>query len=677
MKKLDLHLHTVSTVSDQSFVFSMDCLIRYVETNVIDAIAITNHNLFDRKQYEQIRDALNIKVFPGIEVDIENGHLLVISDEDDLDDFSDRCNKVYSMNGSSNTSFITESTFVSIFPDLNKYLLIPHFDKRPILDLVRIPNVKEYISCGEVTSIKKFLSMRKTMDELVPVLFSDLRMAEGIVPDSVRQTYIDTDELTLPAVKYSLMDKAKVSISSVTGHALFEVLNNGLNISTGLTVILGKRSSGKTYTLDRINEQFKDPKYIRQFSLFASDDETEQKRFESLLLAKGSSVTEEFLLPFREVVNDVVNINLEHDNQDINAYLKALLQAASEAERQDAFARCKLFHETLFAEKDLSSLDSLIDAVDILLTNESYRDIIEQHLSRRSLLSLAISLRNRYIKEHQIVLKSRFVNDIVQSIQKELQIHSSNTPIPEVDFYQVMMNKERVNKFVSVTTLLKHNRTIEERELYSYRIVATTEPFSGAQDLQRFSKSHMAFKDAYSFYDDPYEFLQVLKQKEGIPESDYYKYFVNIRYEVLNQYGVKASGGERSEYNLLQNLVDAARCEILLLDEPESSFDNLFLKDGVNTLLKDLSQQIPVVIATHNNTIGASVHPDYLIYTQKELLPSGDVNYHLYAGYPSSSELTDLDGNKINRSDVMLDCLEAGRPAYLERRTSYEILDNK
>ena len=51
MKKLDLHLHTVSTVSDQSFVFSMDCLIRYVETNVIDAIAITNHNLFDRKQY--------------------------------------------------------------------------------------------------------------------------------------------------------------------------------------------------------------------------------------------------------------------------------------------------------------------------------------------------------------------------------------------------------------------------------------------------------------------------------------------------------------------------------------------------------------------------------------------------------------------------------------------------
>lgn len=676
MKKLDLHIHTVSTVKDHPFTFSMDCLRKYVERNDIDAIAITNHNLFDREQYEQIQSFIGIKVFPGIEVDVEDGHLLVISENNDIDDFVERCNQVHAMNGCCNTSSITEDTFIGIFPDLKKYLLIPHYDKRPKLELQHVTKLKEYFTCGEVASVKKFLIMKKNVNELVPVLFSDLRMAEGTSPDSGRQTFIDVEELSLSAIKYSLMDSAKVSLSSETCHTLFEVLENGLKISTGLTVILGKRSSGKTYTLDRISEEFARAKYIKQFSLLSSDDATNQQKFEDLLRTKKSSVTENYLTPFKEVVDDVVGIDLEHDVQDVDVYLNALLQAASEAERQDVFAKCTLFHETLYNEKDLSSLSSLINAVDLLIKNAEYREIIDKFVSKHSLLLLAISLKEQYIKEHENNLKSHFVNDIVQSIQRELQVHSSNTPIPEVDFYQIIMNKEKIKRFETIAEAVKHKRVIEEKGLYSYRIVAKTEPFTGAQDLKRLSKSQMAFSDAFAKYDHPYDFLQSLKQKDGLPDSEYYKYFVNVRYEVLNQFGVKASGGERSEYNLLQNLTDAARCEVLLLDEPESSFDNIFLKDGVNKLLKELSRQMPVIIATHNNTIGASVHPDYLIYTEKEILPGGSIKYHLFAGYPSSTELIDLEGNSFNRRDIMLDCLEAGEPAYLDRRKSYEILDH-
>ena len=423
----------------------------------------------------------------------------------------------------------------------------------------------------------KFLTLKKAVNELVPVLFSDIRIAEDASMESGRQTFIDVEELTLSAVKYSLMDAAKVSLSSETGHALFEVLENGLNISTGLTVILGKRSSGKTYTLDRISEQFEGAKYIRQFSLFSSDDEEDQQKFEELLRTRGSSVAEAFLFQFKEVVDDVTCIDLHHDEQDVENYLNALLQAASEAERQDVFAKCRLFHETLFAEKDLSSLSALIDAVDLLIENIEYREIIDRIISGDSLRRLAISLREQYIIEHENDLKSHFVNDIVQSVQKELQVHSSNTPSPDVDFYQILMNKEKIRRFEDIADAIKRTHIIEQKSLYSYRIVAKTEPFVGAQGLQRVTRSHMVFKDAFAEYDHPYTFLQTLKQKEELPDSDYYKCFVNVKYEVLNQFGTKASGGERSEYNLLQSLMDAARCEILLLDEPESSFDNLFL----------------------------------------------------------------------------------------------------
>ena len=52
------------------------------------------------------------------------------------------------------------------------------------------------------------------------------------------------------SLKYALTDKAKVSLKPEDGNSLFQILDNGLQISTGLTVLLGKRSSGKTYTLD-------------------------------------------------------------------------------------------------------------------------------------------------------------------------------------------------------------------------------------------------------------------------------------------------------------------------------------------------------------------------------------------------------------------------------------------
>ena len=193
MRKIDLHLHTISTISDRSFVFSLDKLKEYIESEKLDAIAITNHNLFDRCQYEAIVASISIPVFPGIEVDIEDGHLLVITDASDLEDFCDKCSRVFRINGSSNTNFLTERDFLGIFGDLKKYILIPHYDKSPRLYLERIPSIQDYIVCGEVSSAKKFLSMRKMQDELVPVLFSDMRITDREVECHKRQTYIDVE----------------------------------------------------------------------------------------------------------------------------------------------------------------------------------------------------------------------------------------------------------------------------------------------------------------------------------------------------------------------------------------------------------------------------------------------------------------------------------------------------
>ena len=58
MNKIDLHIHTVSTIFDESGSFNLGNLIKYVTEAGLDAIAITNHNVFDGNQFRAIVEAL-------------------------------------------------------------------------------------------------------------------------------------------------------------------------------------------------------------------------------------------------------------------------------------------------------------------------------------------------------------------------------------------------------------------------------------------------------------------------------------------------------------------------------------------------------------------------------------------------------------------------------------------
>lgn len=72
MKRCDLHIHTVQSISDWEFTFDKDILVDYVSKTGLDVIAITNHNQFDYAQFLEIKECLpNITVLPGIEVDLE------------------------------------------------------------------------------------------------------------------------------------------------------------------------------------------------------------------------------------------------------------------------------------------------------------------------------------------------------------------------------------------------------------------------------------------------------------------------------------------------------------------------------------------------------------------------------------------------------------------------------
>lgn len=670
MKKIDLHTHTVSTISDYPFDFELSKVQEYVDKLKIDALAITNHNVFDFNQYNQIKNSLPIPVFPGIEIDLEGGHLLLITDTDEFEvsNFDEKCKQVSAII-KTNTDSLTLSQLNIIFPELNKYILIPHYDKSPEIKETTIKSLHPHITAGEVASVSKFKRIFKEQNELIPVLFSDVRFKSDLRDFPTRQTFVDLKDISLAGIKSCLADRTKISLTKESGNDFFQATDDGLELSTGLNIILGVRSSGKSVTLDKIASSSSNSKYIKQFSLLQNDEETFNKSNDSRL----SVIHNNYLTDFKSAIEDVIQIDIKQNHIDLELYLDSLKKFATESEKKDLYSKCNIFSEEVFSINDIDNLDKVIESVTTLIENNEYQDIITKYITQENLKQLLNELIQKAIVSKVENEQKKWLNTIATDIQRELRIKTTSTFIENVDFYNVAIDEMKVSKFTEVANELKRKREINKEELGKFSIITTTKPIESASDLAKIGRDKKTYSTAYSKYNNCYEYLLKLKDV-GVEDASLYKFFVKIESLTLNQDGFKVSGGERSEFNLIHEIKDATKYDILLIDEPESSFDNLFLKKEINTLIKDISQLIPVVVVTHNSTVGASIKPNYIAITHKSI-ENKDFVYRIYTGYPSDKELTCLDGTKIKNYDAILNCLEAGIDAYSERKTqTYEIL---
>jgi ABC-type dipeptide/oligopeptide/nickel transport system ATPase subunit len=282
----------------------------------------------------------------------------------------------------------------------------------------------------------------------------------------------------------------------------------------------------------------------------------------------------------------------------------------------------------------------------------------------------------KYQVEQELTLKKIYLNSFISDIKNELHSSSAISPIKEIDFYNILLEKDKIKKFISIVNLIQTERTIVRKNVRRFQIVANTRTFNGAGELNaKCGKRNASFSNAFKNYDSPIDYLESLKGIPQLEEIDYFKYFVAIDYTILNEHQLEVSGGERSEFNLLDKIQDAYQYDLLLIDEPESSFDNLFLKNEVNEQIKEISKYLPVVIVTHNNTVGASINPNYILYTKREIIENHPI-FKIFSGLPSDSLLKSIDGETISNYNIILNCLEAGDAAYTERRKSYDVLKN-
>ena len=510
---------------------------------------------------------------------------------------------------------------------------------------------------------------------LTPVLFSDMRVKEGLNTFPQRSTYIDCGELSLEAIKLCLQDKNKVALSQSDGNRLWPALRDGQMLSTGLNVLLGDRSSGKTHTLNEINSSHESVKYIEQFSLVQKEQKSNEKEFKRDVQRRKSLFVDDYLLGFKGVLEEIIGIDLDANDRELDDYLDSLLKSADQAYRRDLFSNTTLFDEVKYPVKKNQTLIRLIESVRQVIENEEYRTVINKHLDFTSLKNLIIELIELLWEKNLESQSKNWVNGLVKDIKDQLNMRTSATQVDDVDLYEYCMDIKRVRRFEDISKVLQTESVISEEDVQGFKIEAKKGAYKGAMDVKRASGTTSGFSTAFAKYSKPYQYLQELLEISGVAESDLYKLFVDINYRILNKDGVEVSGGERSEFRLLQEIKDAQKHDILLIDEPESSFDNLFLKSDVNELIKKLSETMPVVIVTHNSTVGASIGADYLIYASKER-DDGHLVYRLYSGYPTDKTLKSVDGKILETHDILMNSLEAGKTAYDKRKENYEVVRN-
>ncbi len=674
MKKIDLHIHTVPTISDSRFVFSLDVFRRYVSEVKLDAVAVTNHNVFDMEQFRRISQNITAAVFPGIEINVEKGHLLIIADPDDIDDFEPKT-KLISQKVVKIGDAVSADELLTIFGDLNRYLVIPHYEKSPAIQGSALQKLLPFCDAGEVDSPKKFIRTFRDDSKLTPVLFSDSRMKDDLPFLPSRHTYIDCGEATLAAIKASLRDSGKVALSEADGNMLWQVFENGQHLSTGLNVLVGERSSGKTYTLDRIAASVDNAKYIRQFSLVQQDEAAYEREFKNDVERRRSAFVGEYLSGLRRTLDEVSSIDLLSNEKAVEKYVDTLLKSAEEADRKDAFSKVALFDEVDYPAGSSDTLKSLIESVRQIIENIEFREVVEKHVDVSSLRALACELIEMLWKKNLEQAKRTQVNEIVREVKQSLRVRTAATQIDDFDAYGYCMDQRRIQRFSEIVRFLRDEEVVFEESLQGFKIEARKGAFLGAGEVRAASGTGAAFSDAFQVYDEPYQYLQELLAIETLSRANLYRLFAKVSYRILNQDGFEVSGGERSEFRLLQEIDDAQNYDILLIDEPESSFDNLFLRGNVNQILKDISETMPVVVVTHNNTVGASAGADYLLHTVKEK-ENGVVVYRVYSGHPTDKRLRSSCGRVIGTHEILMNSLEAGVSAYDNRRVTYEAVED-
>lgn len=544
----------------------------------------------------------------------------------------------------------------------------------------------------------RFLRILNSDNKIVPVLFSDCHATNDkndtrneIKKLVEKNTFvqIDPQDLRFKDICQQLKDKTHVSINEKDLPNTFTVRidDSSVKVSTNLNLVVGRRGSGKSYFLNKIREQYGDEKllYIEQFHS-ASD----AKKY---IDDRRNDISENAMSTWYKKNNKGLTGVFNHFTAEVNdsyeEYFASVKKFANSSEKSHSRNIVNLFkeqnnhHENLEnPKKSIEKLREVIDDDKLWSLFKDKKDK-EENEQRKNLINI-YNILQLVVKQETINDKlKKYVDEILRKvkayIEKEIQV-SAPKEFDIVNWFIYKKEQEYIQSFLE--EILNTSDVVQEQVELLYDIHVERKNWESASDFKDNIPKQKNFTslEMINYYKDIkyFEFVnELFKKRNNLVLSsgqDLARYLTHFTVNFKTKNGNNISGGQEVAIGLSMKLEEAKNYDLVLIDEPESSLDNVYISEELIPKLKELSKRSTVFVITHNSTLGTLINPDRLIVAKYD----DEKNIHsILSGDFKSGFLKDSENKKIDSYDDFVDAMEAGITHYKEKGNVYESLKNQ
>lgn len=710
--KIDIHTHTRKCKSGDAptrEIFPADFCETILSTEV-RVIAITNHNVFDLDQYNEIETRLgkNAQVWPGIEIDVldgeSRGHLLVIVSPKSARRFSAAVEKLTKdSNPDSFTATIEDvlKTFDALGP-----LYVAHYkQKKPslsdeVLETLEAKTKNPGFVIKEVTnSISAGIYISHGHSSIYGSDIHDWEKYEEVsrnLPD-----------LRLPVDSFEhfclLLKKDPATINTVLNRKTSENLvlcpfDDGTTLEIkafdDINVIFGPKGTGKSCILNAIAKHYSENGIDARVYVSASDrlDEifdTKGRNLTINLRAHGINYCTDEIKALRDsceapITNLSKYVNyfkLTNTNKNANTIRLKDIDPEEESSPKREFDE---FNKAARTTAEFLKFLATDPSVQRELDDEELKEIV------RILSDLLDRLSKREWANFSGWKEISLLNSAIKVFRREVERKTGKPAKPTTTgFYSYAMNRIQIE--INATEIIKSVDT--EIPMQTELLGSLGSNKGGLQFQTKFKIQTGDITDSallslsgvkkgpqkkfvncvrkvleHAYADDLFQYIAELNAIEDVEDiKTVHELLLFKRYFALDGQPYSPSSGESSMVMLQKELGEDK--EVYILDEPERSLGNEYISDVIVPLIKERARAgKKVFISTHDANIAVRTLPYSSVYRCH-----GPHGYSTYVGNPFTNNLVNPanPGDQLDWKKVSMKTLEGGEEAFGERGQIY------
>lgn len=714
--KIDLHCHTNATKGESKKRNIKPAeLVLLLKQKGVEIVSITNHNQFDYDEYMEViklGETENIKVFPGIELDViglsnERAHVIIIVNPEQarlLDDSFGK-NKI-----SSPKDYTID--LVNLIQNIKNldFIFVAHFQKNPelseesleyvlkVIDSYRVflepsnfrglsINSNKGYSClvgSDITDWSKYLDENVILPNLKLKIES---FKEFILLAKKDRTIVETLLNRTRKVKIEVelkRDKEKKGFRTET-----------LELYDDINVIFGGKGSGKSKYLEFIRESLKEkgenPVYYNSDNADSLINDYKKIQIDEFDPKSISSDIEQ--CDFCEIkgweskvptpLSDYFDAIKTNQNKRNRKYLSIIERSSLNNQYRLDIKKSKEIYEKISEFINWLTNDFDYDSIGI---EKQKNDALIELLNEYSIAAYA-KYKNNWIGKVSIDLANKAMNEL----KNETDILSNGVSIPNeaglenmfINTIKPMLEIKKYNEFIKleqVSVRQKFGTLEEDKILY---LTTTFSPVNKnikanifnfkSKTINVLKKIDSHFKNVYQAFGTNDYYHQLVELQNTLNDQDIcgLSEFVCIsrRFSTEEDDYYTPSSGE-AKVIAFQKALDI-ESKYYLLDEPEKSLGNSYTTSVILPQIKRLAQLGKCVVCTTHSANIAVLGMPY----QTILKEYSNRDYLTYTGNMYLNKLYCISDpeKKYIWSEKSIELLEGGEYAFNERSYAYAI----